>query len=578
MKRRICETCFFYESAGLANSGWCRHPDREFSSGVRLVVRGNEIACRNGWNADLWVPADAESSAFEDRADAASAGQDVDQITSIIPARYASDFTVSEQTGSALKSVPEDVVVRHDAFPESRAEEKLARDLVTNPRAAILKAREQFKVRQKSQGRLADQDDHPILADSDLVLEPPSDSVMPGGRDQEFTDHHDPERSPFLAGAGSAKPLPTVAPVTREELTRPFPTITEFPEDRQRFESVPERPGGNLIYPEPANDEFHQPISRSESFEERWVDYDDESQLAIERSFEVAAPRVRRESFVERILRERRERQEPFAEDFVSAHQDSRVDASQSSEEAHLSHRSVHAETEQHQIESRLPHHDRWTKDQSREVEPVRAHARKTLESPSFEPADNGYDTADVLVDHRPSGSELHYDSHWVEDDFRLPPVQAAQSPGDHQVTIRNEEGYGRKAGAIPDDDLPSWHQDHRRPLTDSHRLDPVQVSEDPAPGVPRICRTCRDFRSTESGERGWCNNPWAFKHRRMVDAGVLSCETSYGVWWLPSDKVWQQHADVSRHTHETPLLDQLLASQEEHALRRDRSASGGRR
>jgi hypothetical protein len=80
------------------------------------------------------------------------------------------------------------------------------------------------------------------------------------------------------------------------------------------------------------------------------------------------------------------------------------------------------------------------------------------------------------------------------------------------------------------------------------------------APDVPRMCRTCRDFRPAASGDRGWCTNRWAFSHRRMVDSDELPCETSVGVWWLPSDEVWLATADLSAHSQPTPLVDLWLA------------------
>jgi hypothetical protein len=73
---------------------------------------------------------------------------------------------------------------------------------------------------------------------------------------------------------------------------------------------------------------------------------------------------------------------------------------------------------------------------------------------------------------------------------------------------------------------------------------------------IPRCCRTCRDFRPAGSGERGWCNNQWAFKHRRMVDSDDLPCETSVGHWWLPGDEAWQGEFDVSALGQPTPLMD----------------------
>jgi hypothetical protein len=82
----------------------------------------------------------------------------------------------------------------------------------------------------------------------------------------------------------------------------------------------------------------------------------------------------------------------------------------------------------------------------------------------------------------------------------------------------------------------------------------------DLAAHLPRVCRTCRDFRPAENGERGWCANQWAFSHRRMVDADERTpCEGVLGNWWLPVDEVWSEAADVSSHGQPTPLLNAWL-------------------
>ena len=47
---------------------------------------------------------------------------------------------------------------------------------------------------------------------------------------------------------------------------------------------------------------------------------------------------------------------------------------------------------------------------------------------------------------------------------------------------------------------------DERETLPDWYRAD-----------LPRICRTCRDYRPAADGQRGWCANAWAFTHRRLV-------------------------------------------------------------
>ncbi|MBA2278640.1 MAG: hypothetical protein H0W06_12855 [Chloroflexia bacterium] len=80
------------------------------------------------------------------------------------------------------------------------------------------------------------------------------------------------------------------------------------------------------------------------------------------------------------------------------------------------------------------------------------------------------------------------------------------------------------------------------------------------APHVPRVCETCRDFRPAENGERGWCTNPWAFTHRRMVNAADRPCQSSIGCWWLPEDGVWLTGNGDSPLDGPTPLMDAMLA------------------
>jgi hypothetical protein len=82
---------------------------------------------------------------------------------------------------------------------------------------------------------------------------------------------------------------------------------------------------------------------------------------------------------------------------------------------------------------------------------------------------------------------------------------------------------------------------------------------DDPFPAVPRCCRTCREFRPAEGGERGWCTSAWAFQHRRMVHADELPCFSAIGIWWLPSDDLWLGDLDFD-HAEPTPLIDALLA------------------
>lgn len=77
---------------------------------------------------------------------------------------------------------------------------------------------------------------------------------------------------------------------------------------------------------------------------------------------------------------------------------------------------------------------------------------------------------------------------------------------------------------------------------------------------LPRVCRSCRDYRPAADGQRGWCGNTWAFTHSRLVgaDDGV-PCQSAIGDWWVPADDVWLVAADVSAHGRATPLLDRQI-------------------
>ncbi|HEX2281718.1 MAG TPA: hypothetical protein VHG52_08145, partial [Thermomicrobiales bacterium] len=86
---------------------------------------------------------------------------------------------------------------------------------------------------------------------------------------------------------------------------------------------------------------------------------------------------------------------------------------------------------------------------------------------------------------------------------------------------------------------------------------------------LPRICRTCRDYRPSTDGQRGWCANSWAFTHRRVVlEDDPAPCQSAIGDWWLPVDDIWLVAADVASHGRPTPLLDRLTAKAEEQRRR----------
>lgn len=54
-RRKKCGTCRFFKDADMAGSGWCRHPKRGKLHDL-VLVRKEELACRNSWDQDLWEP------------------------------------------------------------------------------------------------------------------------------------------------------------------------------------------------------------------------------------------------------------------------------------------------------------------------------------------------------------------------------------------------------------------------------------------------------------------------------------------------------------------------------------------
>jgi hypothetical protein len=136
-----------------------------------------------------------------------------------------------------------------------------------------------------------------------------------------------------------------------------------------------------------------------------------------------------------------------------------------------------------------------------------------------------------------------------ASDDFAVADIEVPyRESGDDGYEIPVDEGYlPRRNESQPD----NWDvARHAAKHPEAHRL---------WADIARCCMTCRDFRPAGNGERGWCTNQWAFKHRRMVDADDRPCETSIGHWWIPGDEAWQGEFDVSALGQPTPLMDKWV-------------------
>jgi len=156
------------------------------------------------------------------------------------------------------------------------------------------------------------------------------------------------------------------------------------------------------------------------------------------------------------------------------------------------------------------------------------------------------------------SGKEVSQEPLASANEFQLPEPEA----GWLGTTEVLDEVSGPPLGP-PDSEEPGYSRARvevaeREPLPDWYRAD-----------LPRVCRTCRDYRPSAEGQRGWCANSWAFTHRRLVlEDDPAPCQSAIGDWWLPVDDVWLVAADVSSHGRATPLLDRLTAKADQQKRR----------
>lgn len=599
------------------------------------MVRSNELGCRNGWNADLWVAASAEGTDQRSqplRAIAGRAASEVgpaeqsDLITSIVAAK-TENASLAEQRPAARPEpakpfIEEDIIVNQSpvlswARPSnSPISPQTASDLVQDPKAAILRARDQFRQRRKTEGRLAD-----------LRLADPTSTYLASSREAQLIHGNDLEQpapdpgtvDPRYENRPLLRPQPTpaigfsrpVSPVSMQEVERPFPSMTEFPEDRARFESVPslEAELDEIDLADVVQDDTWIETRQVDAvLPEPYVvdDFFEEDELVAE-----SAPAVyedeelsvhHRESIINRLLRQRRERRKHL--DYVEdgfGHDDRDVRVAESHPMASGSSSSrvldgwqgpspvIQADYVGVEATGWLPPAPAEPAHRA-EVSPGRGHdvhhPQPSEAQPPIETSLRSGLGGGARPNEQPKAKE--------EDDFAIPPPLPEFRLDEMQQTQAFENQ--RRPRVLPvREERPRAPELSPRPVADEFGDQPLfaaqpllagedfeitapyQRSDRPsfvAPQVERVCQTCRDFRPSDTGERGWCNNKWAFNHRRMVDADDLACRNSLGSWWTPKDESWRRDGDISRHAQQTPRVDQWLLGTREIDSDRRRSGS----
>jgi hypothetical protein len=457
LTKRVCETCRFFQEAGFAKNGWCNHPQRKESSDVKIVVRRNDLPCRNGWAQDFWTPpaeeGDEADIVLHDTVSARPVKPaSVEELTFLVNAQRDKSHAPESPPPSGM---PVDVVVGE--VPSTKPTNERQPLLAQDPRTAILRAREQYRARMNAELRQHDPARYfsGVASAGASASAPPTPSVIAAHSDVK----------PASSSAPRGQRREEVPPVQLSEISRDFPTITTFPEDEVKFSSIPERVAG-ISLPRPTTP-ARAPLKAPAGMDHAETDESPPTPSSTETRAEPIRPRL--------------------------------------------------------------------ATDAARPVDQVAHDALR----PGTEIA---------VLDASSRGSRTRPDQlDWRRSEPATPVA------GSDVTAEAWEEPVSATAPAPP------MSAGIEAPAIDDHFED-VNPAIEIAPDVPRMCRTCRDFRPADSGERGWCTNKWAFTHRRMVDADELPCETSIGCWWLPHDDHWLVTADVSAHGQPTPLVDHWLA------------------
>lgn len=598
MIKRKCGTCRFWKEARLVGNGWCHHPQRRTTSDVMIMVRRNELACRNLWDADLWSPRGGDDDlstidgpeSFVARRMAPATAEEIAALVNARRQVTAADQMVHEDVlvGEALVMPERSTSVSAadhmgrtgtpDSAPASTGEGLAGIDDSTpletpgsaTARAAIFKARDQFRSRTGS-GRPSASPLLPSLPD-DFGDELERSADPPANLRQSE------ERAPFVLDYDPiASEPPVVAPSASLEAVQLRPAAVSG--DADRFSSVPdvvpgfELPRARRLTYQPqvaglgadTNDTFtpstavrraatavdRSPTPPMETVPWRWQP----ASVRPATLEPVPAAEANQGAVTDDVARADAEvwslAGEPEAGTAGYADRSGTADPLR---DVMPDDDPVFAEAAREIAEDAEPEWELAPPPRGvRSWLPFASRMRHELSARPIAP----YPAVEALTDDADSET-IDEPSVWDESqgwDDELETQDDFDSAETNDVLCASVPEVLDEEQAAEPMPAPIVAIEGRAELTDFV----IAIDGQLASHLPRICRTCRDFRPAEGGERGWCTNAWAFDHRRMVDLDDQPCETSIGSWWLPADSTWQVAADVSSHGDPTPLLDRWL-------------------
>lgn len=231
--RRKCGTCRYWEEAGIANSGTCTHPQRSDLKDV-LLVRRNELACRNPWDADLWQPRpglEAEDSEDHDEFDANDSSDIAEVPQPAAPLENPTDTVTDVAVRRRVGQMP-----RPHGWPYSTHHQSDSLDQKSHHEA------------QETPFRVGVDDvaawlDEPAMGHAGSQTVDFGSHGSAGSSSHSWTpgDHSYTEQlSPIAGGSQAAEVEPSLdVPPTFLQPTDPLPDIKEFVEDQSEAPTEP---------------------------------------------------------------------------------------------------------------------------------------------------------------------------------------------------------------------------------------------------------------------------------------------------------------------------------------------------
>ena len=572
MVKQRCGSCRYFEDANLAGSGWCHHPQRKTTSDLLIMVRRNELACRDEWSHSLWepgafepAPATHRPTAAERRVAPASESEIAALLRPPAPAAPAEDVVLGEaRLTSEAGRPPTFPGPPHQPGGPPRVS---LLDLDTG--TAIKRARETYRERSRQLAKLASE--VPVPTDSgtsDLETDEPLDGDASLGNALPAAQVHgaaalsmaEPEPLESSSGylSGGARPrldsdaisTPLMADDldavdwVRQGIVPGAPSESDYPADLEAESDYPADLEAEVAGVE---------VDREPGDNESSADDPDIQGTDVEGRDGVAA-------IVDRL-----------AVNGIGFSADWRLDspprATSADPRAVVESESADAER------ARLPQSVRrietpWSVATARYgTEPSGAIHPSRADAPGLDLDWSGFRAELVPTVDELAADSVRPPSRGVVDLPSAPDVEA----GDATWSIADIVG-----GVDPGRDLDRLASDDAVAalgVVDEDETWTTTALSTVAAGVPRMCRTCRSYRPGDGGERGWCANQWAFTHRRLVEPDEPEpCETSLGSWWLPADDVCLAAADISAHGQPTPLLDRWLPRHRDRPAERKRS------